>query len=127
VFIPATYNNLPVTTIAEDAFSMTQITAVTIPDSVKTIGGGAFDTCTNLTNVTIPSSVIRIGQFAFLACIKLTSVTFATGSNIMDSNFMTNAFVEGTGAGGDTLKTAYRTGKAGTYTRVANGSTWAKQ
>jgi len=37
------------------------------------------------------------------------------------------AFPEGsTGSGGNTLKAAYATGKAGTYTRAANGNTWSK-
>jgi len=30
------------------------------------------------------------------------------------------------GNGGNTLKTAYSTGKAGTYTRPANGTVWTK-
>jgi hypothetical protein len=63
-----------------------------------------------------------------LYCTGLTSVTFATGSNIADGSFGSNASPEGSnGGGGNTLKTAYSTGKAGTYTRPANGSTWTKQ
>jgi len=62
----------------------------------------------------------------------LMSVTFATGSNITDDNFGDNAFPEmnneNHAKGGNNLKTAYSTGKAGTYTR--NGyysSTWTKK
>jgi hypothetical protein len=47
---------------------------VTIPDSVTSIGGYAFQICTSLTSVTIPDSVTSIGKLAF-AVTKLTQVT----------------------------------------------------
>ena len=46
-----------------------------IPNSVTSIGGGAFDRCSGLTSVTIPNSVTSIGNFAFEGCNGLTSVT----------------------------------------------------
>jgi len=82
------------------------------------------------TTFTIPNSVTSIEGSAFFSCTNLTSITFATGSNILNANFGNNAFPEeSTGAGGNTLKTAYNnaTTKAGTYTRSVNGSTWSKQ
>jgi dihydroxyacetone kinase-like predicted kinase len=57
----------------------------------------------------------------------LTSITFATGSNITSANFGNNAFPQGDGDGGSNLQMAYNTGRAGTYTREANGNTWTKQ
>ena len=45
--------------------SCSNLTDVTIPDSVTSIGGSAFYKCTNLTSVTIPDSVINIGADAF--------------------------------------------------------------
>lgn len=46
-----------------------------IPDSVTTIGGGAFSGCTSLTAVTIPASVTEIWPNAFSGCTSLTSIT----------------------------------------------------
>ena len=47
----------------------------TIPDSVTSIGEGAFQDCDFLTSVTIPDSVTSIGEYAFWYCESLTSVT----------------------------------------------------
>ncbi len=46
-----------------------------IPNSVTSIGDGAFRGCSGLTSVTIPNSVISIGEWAFSGCSGLTSVT----------------------------------------------------
>ena len=53
--------------------------AYTIPNSVTSIGGGAFDNCSSLTSVTIPNSVTNIGERAFYDCSKLTSITIPNG------------------------------------------------
>ncbi|MBR0335999.1 MAG: leucine-rich repeat domain-containing protein [Alistipes sp.] len=50
------------------------MTSVTIPDSVTSIGLGAFSYCTSLTSVTIPDSVTRIGMSAFVGCSSLKEV-----------------------------------------------------
>ncbi len=47
----------------------------TIPDSVTSIGDGAFSHSTSLTSVIIPASVTSIGDDAFLYCISLVSIT----------------------------------------------------
>jgi len=87
---------------------------------VTVIRSGAFLNCFSLTSVTIPSSVTIIGDSAFNNCSKLTSVTFETGSNISDNNFGENVF-----GSNNLLKTAYSTGRAGTYTKA--NSKWTKQ
>ena len=49
--------------------------AVSIPNSVTSIGNNAFYDCTGLTSITIPNSVTRIGEWAFCNCSGLTTVT----------------------------------------------------
>ena len=64
-----------VTSIGYGAFGgCTGLTSVTIPNSVTSIGYKAFEDCTGLTSVTIPDSVKRIGEYAFKGCTGLTSV-----------------------------------------------------
>ena len=59
----------------------TELTSVTIPDSVTSIGNCAFYGCSGLTSVTIPDSVTLIGDGAFYRCSGLTSVTFPDSVN----------------------------------------------
>src|SRR5437773_2995247 len=80
VVIAPAFNGYPVTHIDQYAFNnCTNLTSVTIPNSVWAIGSYAFSGCTSLTNVTIPNSVIYLGQFAFLGCTSLTSVSIPDG------------------------------------------------
>ena len=64
-----------VATIGEESFSDSGLTSVTIPNSVVTIGDYAFNNCTGLTSVTISNSVTSIGEYAFEGCTSLTLVT----------------------------------------------------
>ena len=49
---------------------------LTIPNSVKTIGGSVFEKNEKLIDITIPASVEKIDGNAFINCSKLTMVTF---------------------------------------------------
>jgi hypothetical protein len=54
---------------------LSTLRSVSIPNSVTSIGLGAFKECNSLTDVEIPSGVIYIGSRAFWQCQSLTSVT----------------------------------------------------
>ena len=58
----------------ENAYGLTNIT---IPNSVTTIGIGAFFNSHNLTSLTIPNSVTSIGDYAFRYCSNLSSLVIS--------------------------------------------------
>ncbi len=80
VTISETHNGLPVTAIANGAFYKSDMTSVTIPEGIATIGSFAFRQCRWLSSVHIPSTVTSIGTSAFLQDESLTHVTFAEDS-----------------------------------------------
>ena len=53
---------------------MNNLTSISIPSSVTSIGNSAFYNCSRLTSLEIPNSVTNIGNAAFSACSSLTSV-----------------------------------------------------
>ena len=65
-----------VTTIGNGAFAWCRgLTTVTIGNSVTTIGYRVFASCTGLTEVSIPNSITTIGEKAFNGCTGLTEIT----------------------------------------------------
>lgn len=103
VAVPAVINGLPVTSIGQNAFNPENagdLTSVTMPDSVTSIGEEAFSgsTITNvlldnsitnlgmfafarsdLSSIVIPGSVPSIAEYAFEDCTNLRSATLANG------------------------------------------------
>lgn len=126
VTVPDNVNGLPVTGIGGSAFSSTppgDITSVTLPDTITSIGVDAFSgsTITNivmnnsltnigisaflnssLVSVTVPGGVTVIGQGAFENCTKLTSAVIANGVTSIGSymfsgcSSLTNIVLPGT-------------------------------
>ena len=87
IIIPKIHNGLPVTTIPENAFrDCSNITSITIPDSVTSIEDYAFYYCTGLTSVTIGDSVTSIGPLAFCNCTSLTSITIPDSVTSIESS-----------------------------------------
>ena len=65
-----------VTSIGYGAFEdCSSLTNITMPNSITSIGIEAFDGCSSLTSITIPDSVTSIGVLAFQSCSSLTSIT----------------------------------------------------
>ena len=65
--------------IPEFAFQgCSNLTTITIPNSVISIEGGAFENCSSLTSITIPESVTSIGNIAFENCSGLPAIIIPT-------------------------------------------------
>ncbi len=65
-----------VTSIGNGAFKHNpNLTSINIPNSVTSIGYAAFSGCSGLTSIAIPNSVTSIGNSTFSSCSGLTSVT----------------------------------------------------
>ena len=80
-----------VTGIYDDTFrgwgnsANNDLTLVSIPYTVKTIGNGAFMFCKELGPIVVlPSAVVTIGYQAFQGCEKLQSVTLGEGMKFID-------------------------------------------
>ena len=56
-----------------------ELTSVTIPDGVTSIGHRAFRDCKGLKSVIIPNGVTSIGDFAFYHCTDLTNISIPDG------------------------------------------------
>ncbi len=105
------------TSIGYEAFSScTDLTAVSIPNSVTIIGDHAFSGCSGLTGITIPNSVNSIGEWAFYdsglmsinipnsvnsigeeafgGCSSLESIVVSPDNAIYDSRDNCNALIE---------------------------------
>ena len=54
--------------------NMNNLLSITIPNSVTSIGKGAFFGCSSLSSITIPNNVTSIGEYAFYDCSSLASV-----------------------------------------------------
>lgn len=75
ITIPAYIQNAPVIHIASGAFfNCTELTAVTLPDTLEEIGVSAFENCCQLQQIYLPDSVERIGMYAFEDCSSLKRI-----------------------------------------------------
>ena len=63
-----------VTDIGVGAFQYSDLTSIIIPNGVTKIWAGAFHHCTSLKSVTLPNSITQIQRDAFRDCTALTTV-----------------------------------------------------
>ncbi len=79
VIIPPEIDGYPVTAIDKYAFASCDITSVSVPDSVTSIGESAFENCDELKSIVIPEGITEIADGAFYDCDSLTEVTIPNG------------------------------------------------
>ena len=117
IFIPDTYNGLPVTSIGDWVFDgCTSLTSIVIPDSVTSIGNFTFRGCNSLMSIVIPDSVTSIGVHTFYGCTSLTSIVIPDNVTIIRDG----AFADCTGLTSITVNennTAYKSIDGNLYTK----------
>lgn len=73
--IPETIDGATVIGIADNAFQgCVNLTSITFPETLQTIGNWAFRNCRNLSEIIIPSGVTQIGTRAFANCSSLKAI-----------------------------------------------------
>ena len=91
VVIPAEYNGIKVTQIAEEGFKNCKLlTSVYLPDTVTSIGAYAFYDCSALTAVEIPDSVETTGISVFNGCTALSSVRLSENLEALSDSMFNN-------------------------------------
>lgn len=87
---------LPVTDILENSFkNNSNITSVTIPNGIITIGNYAFSGCSKLATIDMPATITSIGERAFAGIDKLTDVTIrAEEIPATDRTAFENSYIE---------------------------------
>ena len=90
VVIPSEINGKKVVSIADYAFTYysnrTSFKSITVPNTVTSIGSGAFDGCTALTSVNIPEKIKRIEAETFYDCESLESISIPFGVEFIGEN-----------------------------------------
>ncbi|MBQ2032784.1 MAG: leucine-rich repeat domain-containing protein, partial [Alistipes sp.] len=66
-------------------FNCSNLSEVTIPDGVTSIGEWAFVNCSGLTSITIPDAVTSIGNCAFSSCSGLTAINIPYAVTLIDN------------------------------------------
>jgi hypothetical protein len=84
VDIPQVIGSQTVTGIGDYAFYGSGLTSVTVPDSVTSLGEGAFGDCSSLTNASVGIGVTNIAEYAFYYCANLTNVAISNSVTSID-------------------------------------------
>ena len=79
VVVPATFTFdgvvYSVTGVEAHCFQdCTELTSVTLPNSVQTIGAECFSKCSSLTSVKLPNSLLSLEEYCFSDCYSLASI-----------------------------------------------------
>lgn len=74
VVVPSHYNDMPVVSVADQAFTASSLASIVLPYTVTTIGSWTFSGCANLSSVTLPDYLVSIGMGAFYNDSSLASI-----------------------------------------------------
>lgn len=78
VSVPETIDGYTVTALEDACFyECTELTSVTLPETLTQIGKEAFFYCDSLTDVHIPAAVTQIGDYAFDSTVELAAFDVA--------------------------------------------------
>ncbi|MBQ9773214.1 MAG: leucine-rich repeat domain-containing protein [Clostridia bacterium] len=83
--IATSVNGLPVTAIGDYAFFGAEITHVSVPDGITSVGTRAFAQCDSVLSITLPDSVTSVGAEAFYKCTSLESLHLGEGLTAVES------------------------------------------
>lgn len=79
VVIPNLINGKPVTAIGDWAFWSTAVTEIVFPESLRSVGKGAFYECKQLQSIKLPDGLTDLAPYAFGSCDALTSFNIPKG------------------------------------------------
>ena len=89
-YIPAALTTVTLTkaTAIPDKYfwGCANLTDITVPNTVTSIGLNGFSGCKSLTELTIPASVTSIGEYAIHNCLALETVRFLGAPPAIESN-----------------------------------------
>ena len=95
LIIPSTYNDKPVTAIADNAFRSQGLKTVVIPEGVRTIGEKAFYLDFTMTTLMLPSTIESIGADAFTGCAGITTMEISASTTyVSPSMFNANPYLQ---------------------------------
>ena len=125
--IPETLGGCPVVGIGYEAFqNSSQLSAVTMPDSVRSIGSYAFAWCDELSEIRLSDTVTTIGNYAFEGCPLRSIVIPATvqdiGSYVFSSCSQMSSVMFAGDAPASVVSSVYGNAPGGLTTFVRAGS-----
>ena len=91
IVFPAVLGDTPVTKIADRAFwGNKNITSITLPEGISSIGELAFCHCTALQAVSLPNSLKTIGEISFAENEMVTTITIPSGVAVIENGAFRN-------------------------------------
>jgi len=81
-----------VTAIGQGAFSQRDITSITFPNSITSIGNSAFVYCKRLNSIVLPEKLTVIGDMCFASCESLRRVVIPEGLTLIDNSAFNSCY-----------------------------------